>query len=89
MPAYLHRLTVGGNGPFQPSLPDIAPRTDHIGDHFNGDVHGGFTICLKVELIPLPTGGLDLECCILPAMMISVPFPATNARVLCLTLAVS
>jgi hypothetical protein len=53
----------------------------------NRDVHCGFTICLNVKLIRSSTGSLVLGteccqcCCIVPAMMISVPWPARNVCV--------
>src|SRR5262249_49422616 len=41
-------LVKGSDGLFEPLFADVAPRADHVGDHFNGELHdnSSLTNCL-------------------------------------------
>src|SRR5215813_10455992 len=66
---------------------DSTKVADHIRDHINEQVHAASWICRYVKLIRSPTisfvFGISCfqNCCMVPAMMMSVPWPTGNVLV--------
>src|SRR5213076_1947748 len=72
-PAHRYLAIERSNGFFESSLADVAPRTDYVGNHLDGERHFGSALCLNVRLIRSPTLSLvfGISCfqnsCIVPA----------------------